>query len=210
MSGMQTAFGLTSSPVDLWRGETEWLMNHSTRPIFTQDGFTALSVRTGSDLDLLNNSKYYTHVLVPVTEAQWNDSARSWVNRRQLVDTVLRGGRTIVSLNGSWACVSINGHLPGSIQRGLAVNSTLNISLHLIPSVTGSARVRVFRRNMAEIVYEEPLFWVTAGTEITRTFSRTFLGGDQNYWLSVEITDMMGNWADVIYTTPIFLSSHPH
>jgi len=31
MSGMQTMFGLTSSPVELWRGETEWLMNRLTR-----------------------------------------------------------------------------------------------------------------------------------------------------------------------------------
>ncbi|MBT9155111.1 MAG: hypothetical protein DDT37_00076 [Firmicutes bacterium] len=81
--------------------------------------------------------------------------------------------------------------------------------LRFIPSVTGSARIRLFRRDMAEVVYEEPVFWATAGIEIIRTFSRTFPGGDQNYWLSVEITDPMGNLLDVIYTTPIFLSSNP-
>lgn len=209
LSGMQTAFGLTSFPVELWRGETEWLMNQFTRPIFTQGRFPALSVRTGRDLDLLNNSKYYTHILVPVTEAQWNDSARSWANRRQLVDNALRDGRTIVSLNGSWGRVTINGLLPGNIQLDLAINSVLNMNLRIIPSVNGFAQIRLFRRDMAEVVYEEPVFWATAGTEITRTFSRTFPGGDQNYWLTVEITDAMGNWADVIYTTPIFLSSNP-
>jgi len=83
---MQTMFDLTSSPVELWRGETEWLMNRLTRPIFTQGRFPALFVRTGSDLVPFNNSKYYTHILLPVTEAQWNDSARSWTNRWQLVD----------------------------------------------------------------------------------------------------------------------------
>jgi len=83
------------------------------------------------------------------------------------------------------------------------------MSLRFIPSVNGFARIRLFRCDMAEVVCEEPVFWATAGTEITRTFSRTFPGGDQNYWLSVEITDAMGNWADVIYTTPIFLSSNP-
>ncbi|MCL5981999.1 MAG: hypothetical protein M1571_05735 [Firmicutes bacterium] len=48
---------------------------------------------------------------------------------------------------------------------------------------------------------------VTAGTQVTRTFTRTFPGGDQYYWLFVDIVGAGTN--DVIYTTPIFISSTP-
>jgi len=205
MSGLQVNFGIDSSPVRVWRAETSWLVNQATgRPVFTQGWFP--SVRTGSDLDPYNSSKYYTYVLVPVTETQWNDTARTWASRRQLVDRALRDGRTIASWRGSWGRVAINGLLPGSIQRGLAANSMLNMELRLLPSVGGTARVRLYRGNMVETVYSQDIA-VTAGTEVTRTFSRTFPGGDQYYWLYVEIVSVGFN--DVIYTTPIFLSSTP-
>ncbi len=215
MSGAQTNFSLTSDPMRKWRRENRWLVHSATgRPVFTQRWFP--SVRTGSDLDPWNNSKYYTHILVPVTEAQWNDSARTWANRRQMVDNALHNGRTIASLRGSWGRVAINGLLPGEIRSGWATGSTLNMELRLIPSVNGTAQVRLFQGDRADAdiannLLPTPIFSedipVTAGTEVTRVFTRTFPGGDQYYWLFVDIRGVGSN--DVIYTTPIFITSNP-
>jgi len=211
MSGVQTNFSLTSPPMQKWRAENRWLVHFAVgRPVFTQAWFP--SVRTGSDLDPFNSSKYYTHILVPMTEAQWNDSARTWDNRRQMVDNALRNGRTIASLRGSWGRVSINGHLPGAIRIGQTVNSTLNMELRLMPSVNGTAQVRLFHGDRTDgnmSLLPTPVFSenipVTAGTQVTRPFTHTFPGGDQYYWLFVDIIGVGLN--DVIYTTPIFISS---
>jgi len=90
------------------------------------------------------------------------------------------------------------------------------MELRLIPSVNGTAQVRLFQgdRSIADIangLLPTPIFSediaVTAGIEVTRPFTRTFPGGDQYYWLFVDIRGTGFN--DVIYTTPIFITSNP-
>ena len=213
MSGAQTNFSLTSPPMRKWRAENRWLVHSAAgRPVFTQGWFP--SVRTGSDLDPFNSSKYYTHVLLPVTDAWWNSNATPWHERRRVVGNAVRAGRTIASLRGSLGFVAINGVRPGAIRTGQAVNSILNMELHLTPSVNGTAQVRLFQGDRADgnmSLLPTPIFSedisVTAGTQVTRTFTRTFPGGDQYYWLFVDIVGAGTN--DVIYTTPIFISSTP-
>jgi hypothetical protein len=88
------------------------------------------------------------------------------------------------------------------------------MELHLTPSVNGTAQVRLFQGDRADGDMSQaptPIFSenipVTAGTLVTRAFTRTFPGGDQYYWLFVDIAGTGTN--DVIYTTPIFISSAP-
>jgi len=88
------------------------------------------------------------------------------------------------------------------------------MELRLIPSVNGTAQVRLFQGDRSDgnmSLLPTPIFSedipVAAGTQVTRTFARTFLGGDQYYWLFVDIVGVGTN--DVIYTTPIFISSTP-
>jgi hypothetical protein len=86
------------------------------------------------------------------------------------------------------------------------------MELRLIPSVSGTAQVRLYRGDRADgDMSQWPtnlFFWedipVTAGTEVTRTFTRTFPGGDQYFWLFVDIAGSN----DVIYTTPIYITSN--
>jgi hypothetical protein len=201
-------------PLDRFRYDWPWLghlnPNDLTR---VTTHFRGMELMSGAQTNFSLTS-YYTHILLHVTDAWWNSNATPWHERRRVVDNALRAGRTIASLCGSFGFVAINGVRPGAIRTGQAVNSVLNMELHLTPSVNGTAQVRLFQGDRADgnmSLAPTPIFSenipVTAGTMVTRTFTRTFPGGDQYYWLFVDIAGTGTN--DVIYTTPIFISSTP-
>ncbi|MCL0098094.1 hypothetical protein M1O19_06250 [Dehalococcoidia bacterium] len=167
-----------------------------------------LSVRTGSDFHgkgwTRSYTQLYTRVLIPSTFTDWRNA--SWTIRRQHVTSGLSAGSTIASHRGGWGRVAVNGVMPGGVLRNIPANTDINFQIRFIPAKTGLYMLRVFRNNLIpplySPVYEETLF-VTAGKEITRTFTRHFPGGNQGYWFYVS------GLGDTIYSTPVIVSSQP-
>jgi len=191
MSGIQTNFGLTSGPLELLRDEIVRLM-----PSTFLYGCLP-SPRTGSDYHtwLIDSPRYMTWVYVGDGYA-----SDSYDGKKSRVDQALYAGRTVAGRYGSVVLLTINGNGPGTVLDGVGTGTMLNFTVTVRPDINGYYRIRVFRGDMTETLYDQwPYLY--GGQTYQWTFSRSFGGGDQYFWACI-------NDNDDVYTSPIYLSSH--
>ncbi|MCL6450416.1 MAG: hypothetical protein K6T75_03880 [Acetobacteraceae bacterium] len=191
MAAYQLSFGPDASPMARWRSETQRLLQDTFRYGYMP------SVRTGSDWHnwLVSSIAFGTYTYVP---SDW--LSKAWADKKKDVDAALHAGRTVASNWGSCALLRINGNPIGTVMEGVAAGTNLSFVVKLYPSYTDTYRVRVYRSNMAQVLFDTTVS-LSAGSYKEWTFNHSFPGGDQWYWVYVSN-------GDDVYTTPIYVSSN--
>jgi hypothetical protein len=192
MSGIQWYFDPNCGPMTRWRSECQRLAPYTFRYGYMP------SPRTGSDWHnwLVSSIEFVTYAYVP---SEWT-STMTYDQKKAAADSALYNGRVVASNWGSAALLRINGNAIGSVVDGVAGGTTLNFSVTVYAAYSDTYRVRVYRGNMAETVYDASAS-ISAGGSRQWTFTKTFPGGDQYYW--VYVSD-----GDDVYTSPIYISSN--
>lgn len=199
ISGDSGHIAIDSPTHPRWRSELDRLISQS----LNGGGFP--SVRTGSDFHFpsLPYKQYYTYLLLP---SNWTDL--SWNQKKSWVDFSLHRGRTVASYRGSLGVFAINGQAIGSVLRGVSAGTNLNFTGALHATIGGDYHLYIFRGNLLEQVYYEKRN-LTAGSSYEFSFSRTFTGGNQYYWLYVVGPPGVLEAQDYITSSPIFITSSP-
>jgi hypothetical protein len=193
MTGVQTAFADTASPMVRWRSELTRLLTNT----FTYGYFA--SARTGSD--------YHGHLVEPYPGyVTWVRTA-SW-SVKGSVDSAISAGQTVASRKGGLAYMRMDYGATvaqvGGRLTGVPANSTLQIRVTIKPIETGSYIIKIYRDNNAQLIYTSTQSY-TAGNAYnpfspSTYINYTFPGGSHFYFLYIS-------GPDYIYTSPIFVKS---
>ncbi len=193
MSGIQTSFADTASPMVRWRSELTRLLANT----FAYGYFA--SARTGSDYHALPLESYPGYVTW-IRTANWSTKGS--------VDSALSVGQTVASRKGGLAYMRIDYGATiaqvGGKLTGVPANSTLQIRVTIKPIETGTYTIKIYRDNNAQLIYSSTQSY-TAGTTYnpfspSTYLNYTFPGGSHYYFLYIS-------GPDYIYTSPIFVKS---
>lgn len=196
-----TSKALDAELVVKWRDEVARQLDNA----ITGSG-TFPSPRTGTDYhgklgDDLIVDWYVTWVY---SSENWDTPPLGHHDRKSMIDHSLRWGHTVASHKGSFALMTLDGKIPGSIMRNIPAGTVLPLSTEFHSVRNGNYRLRVFRDNVAETVFEATCSDVQAGDHLTWEGNITFPGGNHYYWVYLE--DTSGD-EEHVYTSPIFVTS---
>ena len=196
-----TSKALDAALVVKWREEVARQLDNA----ITGSG-TFPSPRTGTDY----HGKLGDDLIVE-WYVTWVYSAEYWDNpplghhqRKSTIDHSLRWGHTVASHKGSFAQMTLDGKIPGSIIRNVPAGTVMPLFAEFYSVRNGAYRLRVFRDNVAETVFEATCSDVKAGDHFTWEGEITFPGGNHYYWVYL---DNISGEEENVYASPIFVTS---
>ncbi|GEM_PF-5836736 len=182
---------LNSRHVSRWRSEMGRLQDY-----IINEGGSVPSARTGTDfhgypLEIFR--EWVTWVYVPDPWDSYN-----YYQKKAAIDGSLYEGITTVSSDGSFGNFRLDGEMVGSVIHGVDPGEALPLEIEYWAASSGDVRVRIFRQNMHETVFDEQVS-LGVGDTAEWTDEIVFPGGDHFYWLYAE-------GPEDVYTTAIYVT----
>lgn len=188
MSGYQTNFSDSATPMVRWRSELTRLLSDALNTQYRP------SARTGDDFHS-SESDYVTYLYTQGFTSQIP------------VDLALLKGKTVASRKGGLAYFTFerNGIVKniGEVLYYVPTNSKININVTFNPIISGTYYIKIYEDNKVRQVFSKSGSY-SAGITYNFTSSFTFNGGQHYYYLYIYSNSSL---EDYIYSTPIYVTN---